>query len=202
MTKRHDAILMKRHMLVPNCLKRLPKRCHAPLVGPRSSMTFHDSLWSFLSGTFGILVIFWLTDLLDFPLLIGSFGASAVLLFGAADSPLAQPRNVIAGHVVSAVVAVCVVALLGTGQLAIAVAVGLAIFVMNVTHTTHPPGGATALIGVQGGAGAGIYCYSRAPRSVNPAVDGSHNKQSGLSPEISETLVLKICHEDKGKEKK
>nr|WP_320116539.1 HPP family protein [uncultured Desulfuromonas sp.] len=153
MTKRHDAVLMKRHMLVPNCLKRLPKRCHAPLVGPRSSMTFHDSLWSFLSGTFGILVIFWLTELLDFPLLIGSFGASAVLLFGAADSPLAQPRNVIAGHVVSAVVAVCVVALLGTGQLAIAVAVGLAIFVMNVTHTTHPPGGATALIGVQGGAG-------------------------------------------------
>lgn len=34
-----------------------------------------------------------------------------------------------------------------------AVGVGLSIFVMNLTHTTHPPGGATALIGIQGGAG-------------------------------------------------
>jgi CBS-domain-containing membrane protein len=31
--------------------------------------------------------------------------------------------------------------------------VGLAIFLMDVTRTTHPPGGATALIGVQGHAG-------------------------------------------------
>jgi CBS-domain-containing membrane protein len=31
--------------------------------------------------------------------------------------------------------------------------VGVAIFLMHITHTTHPPGGATALIGVQGHAG-------------------------------------------------
>lgn len=116
-------------------------------------MTLNYAFWSFLSGTLGILAIHWLTNLVGYPLLIGSFGASAVLLFGATDSPLAQPRNLIAGHVVSAIVAVSVVALLGSGQLAIALAVGLAIFVMNLTHTTHPPGGATALIGVQGGAG-------------------------------------------------
>ena len=30
-----------------------------------------------------------------FPLLIGSFGASAVLAFGAIRSPLAQPRNLV-----------------------------------------------------------------------------------------------------------
>lgn len=116
-------------------------------------MSLRYALWSFLSGTLGILAIHWLTNLVGYSLLIGSFGASAVLLFGASDSPLAQPRNLIAGHVVSAVVAVCVVALMGSGQLAIALAVGLAILAMNLTHTTHPPGGATALIGVQGGVG-------------------------------------------------
>lgn len=31
--------------------------------------------------------------------------------------------------------------------------VGAAIFLMYMTHTTHPPGGATALIGIQGHAG-------------------------------------------------
>ncbi len=144
---------MKRHMSLRRRLRQLPQRCRAPRQGPRPPMTMKYALWSFFSGTLGILAIHWLTSLIGYPLLIGSFGVSAVLLFGAPDSPLAQPRNLIAGHVVSAVVAVCVVELLGSGQWAIALAVGLAIFVMNLTHTTHPPGGATALIGVQGGAG-------------------------------------------------
>jgi len=116
-------------------------------------MSLRYALWSFLSGTAGILAIHWITELVGHPLLIGSFGASAVLLFGATDSPLAQPRNLIAGHLVSAFVAVIVVALFGSNQLTMAIGVGLAIFVMNLTHTTHPPGGATALIGVQGAAG-------------------------------------------------
>jgi CBS-domain-containing membrane protein len=90
------------------------------------------------------------------PLLIGSFGASAVLLFGATESPLAQPRNLVGGHLLSAIVAVAVVALLGSTPLSMALGVGIAIFVMNITHTTHPPGGATALIGVQGAAGLGF----------------------------------------------
>ena len=41
-----------------------------------------------------------------FPLLIGSFGASAVLAFGAIRSPLAQPRNLVGGHFLSALVGV------------------------------------------------------------------------------------------------
>lgn len=116
-------------------------------------MTAKYALWSFLSGTLGILAIVFVTDLVGHPLLIGSFGASAVLLFGANDSPLAQPRNLVGGHVVCACVAVLVVALLGSTPVSIAVGVGLALLVMNLTHTTHPPGGATALIGVQGAVG-------------------------------------------------
>lgn len=119
-------------------------------------MSLKYAFWSFVSGTLGILAIFGITDLVGHPLLIGSFGASAVLLFGVTDSPLAQPRNLIGGHLVSAGVAVLVVALFGSNQLAMAIGVGLAVFAMNLTHTNHPPGGATALIGVQGGAGPGF----------------------------------------------
>lgn len=116
-------------------------------------MSLRYALWSFISATLGILAICEIATLVGHPLLIGSFGASAVLLFGATDSPLSQPRNLVGGHLISAVVAVLVVALFGSTPLSMAIGVGLAIFVMNLTHTTHPPGGATALIGVQGAVG-------------------------------------------------
>src|SRR5688572_17443400 len=134
-------------------LSQVPGRWRAPVWGPRPKMTLKYAVWSFLSGTLGILAIYWVTDLVGYPLLIGSFGASAVLLFGANESPLAQPRNLVGGHLVSAIIAVLVVAWLGSNPWTTALAVGLALLVMNMTHTTHPPGGATALIGVQASAG-------------------------------------------------
>lgn len=140
-------------MTIKKRLAGLPRRCMAPLRGPRPPMSLRYAFWSFISSTLGILAICEITTLVGHPLLIGSFGASAVLLFGATDSPLAQPRNLVGGHLVSAVVAVLVVAFFGSTPLTMAVGVGLAIFVMNLTHTTHPPGGATALIGVQGAVG-------------------------------------------------
>lgn len=85
-------------------------------------------------------------------LLIGSFGATAVLVYGAVRSPLAQPRNVIGGHVLSALVGVAAYQLLHPWPpLAAAAAVATAIALMHLTRTLHPPGGATALIAVVGG---------------------------------------------------
>lgn len=140
-------------MTIKKRLAGLPRRWQVPLRGPRPEMSLRYAVWSFLSGTLGILAIVELTALVGHPLLIGSFGASAVLLFGATDSPLAQPRNLVGGHLVSAVVAVIVVSLMGSTPFTMALGVGLAIFVMNLTHTNHPPGGATALIGVQSAVG-------------------------------------------------
>lgn len=134
-------------------LAGLSRSCKAPLRSTRPAMSLRYAVWSFISATLGILAICKITILVGHPLLIGSFGASAVLLFGATESPLSQPRNLVGGHLVSAVVAVIVVTLLGSTPVAMAVGVGLAIFVMNLTHTTHPPGGATALIGIQGAVG-------------------------------------------------
>ncbi len=85
-------------------------------------------------------------------LLIGSMAATSVLLFGAPKSPLAQPRNVLGGHVISALVGVGLRLLIpGEPWLAGALAVGAAIAAMLATRTLHPPGGATALIAVTGG---------------------------------------------------
>jgi len=87
----------------------------------------------------------------DLMMLMGSFGASAVLVFGAIRSPLAQPRNLVGGHVLSALVGVaCYQWLGGIPEVAIATAVATAIALMHATRTLHPPGGATALIAVIG----------------------------------------------------
>ncbi|MEI7765998.1 MAG: HPP family protein [Phycisphaerae bacterium] len=122
--------------------------------------SFKYAVWSLASGTVSILAILALTNATGYPLLIGSFGASAVLLFGSPDSPLAQPRNLLGGHVISALVAVVIVGLGGGEPWTVALAVGISIALMYLTHTTHPPGGATALIGVQGHA---AYGYVLAP---------------------------------------
>lgn len=115
----------------------------------------YEVFWSWLGSALGIGSCALLSSLffepLDATLLIGSFGASAVLVYAAIKSPLAQPRNLVGGHVVSALVGVA--AYQGLGHiiwLAAALAVSLAIVAMLITKTLHPPGGATALIAVIG----------------------------------------------------
>lgn len=151
--KRRISIVMRRKIAIKKRLARLPKGCRAPIRVTRPPMSFTYALWSLLSASLGLFAICEVTALVGHPLLIGSFGASAVLLFGATDSPLAQPRNLLGGHLISSLVAVVVVALFGSTPWTMTLAVGAAIFLMNLTHTTHPPGGATAIIGVQGAVG-------------------------------------------------
>jgi CBS-domain-containing membrane protein len=115
-----------------------------------------ELIWSWMGSALGIGICGYLSSKYfeprDLTLLIGSFGASAVLVYGAIKSPLAQPRNLIGGHVVSGITGVACYYLFGnTVWLAAAMAVSLAIVVMLATKTLHPPGGATALIAVIGG---------------------------------------------------
>jgi CBS-domain-containing membrane protein len=137
-------------------LYRMPVKMKGRLRGSHAPRSLKYAIWGLISGTLSILAIIAVTNITGYPLLIGSFGASAVLLFGANDSPLAQPRNLMGGHLISAVAAVVIVALFGTGPYAMAFGVGAAIFLMYMTNTVHPPGGATALIGIQGHAGFGF----------------------------------------------
>jgi CBS-domain-containing membrane protein len=112
--------------------------------------------WSWIGSFIGIaavaLIHYRLLDQNGLLLLIGSFGASAVLIYGAIRSPLAQPRNLLGGHILSAFIGVTAFQWLGGYPwLAAAVAVSTSIALMHLTRTLHPPGGATALIAVIGG---------------------------------------------------
>jgi len=114
-----------------------------------------EMLWSWFGAFAGISLVAYIHyDLFkgtDFVMIIGSFGASAVLIYGAIRSPLAQPRNLIGGHVISALIGVTAYKLLPDQMwLASSLAVATAIFAMHATKTLHPPGGATALIAVTG----------------------------------------------------
>ncbi len=115
-----------------------------------------EIVWSWLGGFIGIGAVAalqaYIFDGTDLILMIGSFGASAVLVYGAIKSPLAQPRNLVGGHFLSAVVGVAAFKVFqGQPVLAVAAAAATAIAVMLATKTLHPPGGATALIAVLGG---------------------------------------------------
>lgn len=117
---------------------------------------FSEIMWSWLGSFLCIAAVAYVNDGFlentDLVLIIGSFGASAVLIFGAIKSPLAQPRNLLGGHIFSAIIGVTAVKLFQPNTwLASAVAVSLSIAVMHATKTLHPPGGATALIAVIGG---------------------------------------------------
>lgn len=115
-----------------------------------------EVLWSWFGSVIGIGICGYLSSVYfeprDLILIIGSFGASAVLVYGAIKSPLAQPRNLIGGHIISGIVGVASYQLFGEIiWIAAALGVSFAIAAMLVTKTLHPPGGATALIAVIGG---------------------------------------------------
>lgn len=80
------------------------------------------------------------------PLIIAPFGASCALVFGAPASPLAQPRNVIGGHLISAALGLVAATLVASPAAAMAVGVGLAIAGMLLTGTLHPPAGANPIV--------------------------------------------------------
>lgn len=85
------------------------------------------------------------------PWVVASMGASAVLLFAVPLGPLSQPWPLVGGHLLSGVIGVTVARLVPDIALAAGLAVALAIFVMYLTRSLHPPGGATALTAVAGG---------------------------------------------------
>lgn len=136
-----------------------------------------EILWSWIGAFLGISAVAYLHyEILNekgLVMMIGSFGASAVLIYGAIKSPLAQPRNLVGGHVLSALVGVASHQFLGAYPwVAAPVAVATAIALMHATRTLHPPGGATALIAVMGGPeihGLG-YSYAIVPVGAGAAI--------------------------------
>ena len=80
------------------------------------------------------------------PWILGSFGASCVLLFGFPLSPFSQPRNIVGGHVLTSLVGLLFLHLFGPGCLQMAAAAACATMLMMLTRTVHPPAGSNPVI--------------------------------------------------------
>jgi CBS-domain-containing membrane protein len=111
---------------------------------PRS--TFDATARAGFGGFLAIAAVAALGDLYSVALVLGSFGASCVLIFGYPDVPFSQPRNVIAGHFLSTVIGLAFLTVFGPYGWAMAAAVGTTIAVMMLTRTVHPPAGSNPVI--------------------------------------------------------
>jgi CBS-domain-containing membrane protein len=113
---------------------------------PRFSL--NQVLFSYIGSFIGIATLAYLSVGSGYPLIAAPFGAAAVLVFAVPNAPLAQPRNLIFGNFIGAIVSVLMVFLFGSEPWVMALAVATAIKLMQLTKTLHPPGGAVALVGV------------------------------------------------------
>lgn len=122
--------------------------------------------WSGTGAFLGIYLVAVLNRLIDSELtahlfLIGSFGASAALIYGVPQAEFAQPRNVLGGHVLGALIGITLYKVMPEpAVLSSALAVALAVVAMLATRTMHPPAAGTALIAVTGSSNSHVLGYT------------------------------------------
>lgn len=126
---------------MPAFLSRLRGGALLPPVPPTRSIVL-----SGLGGFLAIAVVAGLAEGLSQALVLGSFGASCVLVFGFPDVPFSQPRNVVFGHVLSSLTGLACLAVFGPHWWAAALAVALAIMGMMALRCVHPPAGSNPVI--------------------------------------------------------
>ncbi|RKT12122.1 HPP family protein [Streptomyces sp. 1114.5] len=93
-----------------------------------------------------LLVLAAVGVLLHQPLLIPPLAASAALVYGAPGLPISQPRNVVGGQLMSALIGFATLAVTGSTAWGAAIAAGLSLGAMLLTHTSHSPAAASALL--------------------------------------------------------
>ena len=128
-------------------------------------VTLKFSVYSALGGFIAITTVALLTKNLQTPIIMAPFGATCVLAFGVPDSPFAQPRNIIGGHLICTFIGLCCFWLFGNQWYTLALGVGLAIGTMQLTKTIHPPAGADPLVVIFGACHWDFF--------LNPVLSGS-----------------------------
>lgn len=111
-----------------------------------SSLDYRALLRGLLGGSVSIFVLLLLGQWSQHVWIMAPFGASCVLLYAVPHSPLAQPRNVVLGHLLAAAVGLLMLKLFGVALWSIALAVGIAIALMQGLRCIHPPAGANPLL--------------------------------------------------------
>jgi CBS-domain-containing membrane protein len=108
-----------------------------------------------IAGAAGAAIAILLMEVLSeraaVPLLFVPFATSIVLVMGSPEIEAAQPRALIGGHLLATLIGLAVVKTIGPGDLAAALAVGLAMVAMHLTRTFHPPAGIDPLVVVVNG---------------------------------------------------
>ena len=108
---------------------------------------FFLALNSFIFSTLTIGFVSFITFETNYNLLIGSFGATMVLIFGFPESPFSQPKNIFFGHFITSLVGIIIYKYLFIEiYFMTALAVGLGIFLMILFNVTHPPAGGNAIV--------------------------------------------------------
>jgi len=120
------------------------KRNGAKALPPIPSLS-HIALAG-LGSSLAIAAIAALSQLSGQPWILGSFGASCVLLFGFPDAVFSQPRNLIVGHVLCSLIGLGFLKFIGPDWWSMALAVGTALAAMLVTRAVHPPAGSNPVI--------------------------------------------------------
>ena len=105
-----------------------------------------EILRSLIGGTLSIALLLFLGKWSGHIWIMAPFGASCVLLYAVPQSPLAQPRNIIFGHFISALIGLMFLKFFGAHFWSIALAVGCAIAMMQLLRCIHPPAGANPLV--------------------------------------------------------
>jgi CBS-domain-containing membrane protein len=111
---------------------------------PRPSISYIATAW--LGSSLAIAFVAVLGQQAGQPLILGSFGASCVLLFGFPDAVFSQPRNLIIGHILCSLIGLCFLKFVGPEWWSMALAVGTALAAMLSTRTVHPPAGSNPVI--------------------------------------------------------
>jgi len=112
-----------------------------------------------LGSAIAIFLLIYLTDIVNYPLIMAPFGASCVILFALPEAPLAQPKNVVFGHFITALSGMVAAHFLPITPLTIALATGVGVGLMALTNTVHPPAGANPLVVLLAGS-AGVPGWS------------------------------------------
>lgn len=110
-------------------------------------------LWCALGAAAGIALALALAGPSASPFLLASLGGSAVFLFGLTRAPAAQPRALFGGHLGGALVGIACYQFFGDALWVYALAQMLALWLMLLTKTVHPPAGANPLIMIYGHSG-------------------------------------------------
>ncbi|MBP6861188.1 MAG: HPP family protein [Neisseriaceae bacterium] len=126
-----------------NLFRRLLSRWCVPSA-PR--LPWADVAWAGGGVFVGLSAVALLAAFSGQPWLLGSFGASCVLLFGFPNGPFSQPRNVIGGHFLCSLVGLLCLWLLGPSWWSLALAGAAAAMLMLFSQTTHPPAGSNPVI--------------------------------------------------------